>query len=382
MNRRLDASGPLHLNGVVLPDGKKRDLFIKDGRITFTPVENATTVFSGGYLIPGLVDSHAHLGLNSPARGRASDVERARASAKAHVDAGVLVVREPGGPNRDSRGIGPHLGLPRTFTGGQFLAPPGRYFPGLAREVSEDELPGAAEDEAKASGAWAKVIGDFPGRSGHMELNYRAETLAEAVRRVHLAGGRAAIHVMGGDAVEAAVMAGFDSIEHGAGVREEHIKQMKARGTAWVPTMMVIAAVSGSDEMMEQIGLSTAGIKRTREESAKHPEMVRFASEAGVTILAGTDAGMMPHGVVREEMRLLLDAGLSREDALGAASWTARRYLGLPGIEEGAPADFVGFPDDPRGDPDVLAHPALRILDGRVMADSRRPAPRHQHGST
>lgn len=164
MNKRLDASRPLHLNGVVLPDGKKRDAFVQEGHITFRPVENATTVLTGAYLIPGLADCHAHLGLNSPARGGASDAERARASARAHLDAGVLVVREPGGPNRDSRGIGSHQGLPRVLTGGQFLAPPGGYFPGLAREGTEDELPDAAEEEAKASGAWAKVIGDFPGR--------------------------------------------------------------------------------------------------------------------------------------------------------------------------------------------------------------------------
>jgi imidazolonepropionase-like amidohydrolase len=67
---------------------------------------------------------------------------------------------------------------------------------------------------------------------------------------------------------------------------------------------------------------------------------------------------------------LLLAAGLTSRQALGAASWQARSFLGLPGIGEGAPADLVAFPADPLGDPEVLARPTLRVLDGRVI-----PAP-------
>ena len=87
-----------------------------------------------------------------------------------------------------------------------------------------------------------------------------------------------------------------------------------------------------------------------------------------MTILAGTDAPAIQHGDVRREVELLIEAGLSPTVALGAASWTARSFLGMPGIEEGAPADLVAFRDDPREDPAVLATPALTILDGVVIA--------------
>src|SRR5437867_2694101 len=133
------------IHGTVLPGRELREVFVVDGRFTFEPVESAETLLEDAILLPGLVDVHAHLGLGSPSG--ASDRERAEASAKAQLDAGVLAVREPGGPNRASTGIGPEFGLPRTFTAGRFLAPPGRYFPGLAREVSEDELPDAAAEE-------------------------------------------------------------------------------------------------------------------------------------------------------------------------------------------------------------------------------------------
>ena len=58
------------------------------------------------------------------------------ARAAAHLDVGVLLVREPGGPDHSSTGIGPAQGLPRVQTAGRFLAPPDMYFPGLAREVT------------------------------------------------------------------------------------------------------------------------------------------------------------------------------------------------------------------------------------------------------
>src|SRR5713101_6141849 len=96
----------LHVRGRVLPGGNVRDVFIVDGTFTFTPQADAKTLYDGGYLIPGLVDAHAHLQLASPAPN-APPRQAAEASARAHLNAGVLVVREPGSPDRSSKGIGP-----------------------------------------------------------------------------------------------------------------------------------------------------------------------------------------------------------------------------------------------------------------------------------
>ena len=52
--------------------------------------------------------------------------------------------------------------------------------------------------------------------------------------------------------------------------------------------------------------------------------------------------------------------------ALGAAAWDARAWLGRPGIVEGAPADAVVLPADPLAEPGVLAHPSAVVLRGRV----------------
>jgi imidazolonepropionase-like amidohydrolase len=81
---------------------------------------------------------------------------------------------------------------------------------------------------------------------------------------------------------------------------------------------------------------------------------------------------MVPHGLIRAEISALLACGLTGEQALGAGSWYGRRFLGLPGVEEGAITDIVAYRDDPRSDPEVLRRPALRILNGRQIDETAR----------
>ena len=361
----------LHLRACVLPGGVARDLFVAGGRLTAAPAGEVSTILDGGFVVPGLVDAHAHLGLASPAPGL-PERERARASAREHLRSGVLAIREPGGPNRASAGIGPHEGLPRTLTAGRFLAFPGRYAPGLAREVAGEDLPGAAADEALASGGWAKVIGDWFDAEGRLAPSFAPAALTEAAASVHAAGGRIAIHATLPEVIEAAIEAGADSIEHGSLLEPHHIPAMAARGIALVPTLTARRLLS--PPLLSAMGVPANDVARLVDGLLRQPGLVRAAAEAGVLILAGTDAGLGPHGLVREEVRELLAAGLPQEQALAAASWEARRFLGLPGIEDGAPADLVAYPDDPRGDPEVLARPALIMLAGQVVSPTTRAA--------
>ncbi len=96
----------------------------------------------------------------------------------------------------------------------------------------------------KASGAWAKVIGDWPGPDGRMRVNYRVEGLAEAARRVHALGARIAVHAIIPETIDAAIEAGFDSIEHAWGLRDDHIASMAARRITLVPTLTILPFAS------------------------------------------------------------------------------------------------------------------------------------------
>jgi imidazolonepropionase-like amidohydrolase len=97
-------------------------------------------------------------------------------------------------------------------------------------------------------------------------------------------------------------------------------------------------------------------------------ERVRAAYEAGIPIYAGTDAGsMVRDGRIADEIIALHQAGIPATEALAAGSWAARHWLGLPGIEDRAPADLAVYARDPRRDLTTLKEPALLILRGSVF---------------
>jgi imidazolonepropionase-like amidohydrolase len=363
----------LHVRGTVLPDGDERDVFVTDdGTITFDAnapgAGDARTLATRGCILPGLVDAHAHLGLNSPAGRDAPDGERAAASAAAQLREGVLALREPGGPNRASSALGPVTGAPRIVAAGRWLAGPSLFLPGFAREVSPEELPTAAVEELRAGrGGWAKVICDWRVGDDWGVVSFGPDDLAAAAEAVHAGGGRLAVHAMFRPATEAALAAGADSIEHGTFVDMAMVAAMAERGVAWTPTLSAIAmATTGT-----QLGVPAEVAAALADGIRGMGPVLHAAAEAGVRVLAGTDAAI-PHGMVRQEVVALIDAGLPVDAALAGASWAARSFLGLPGIDEGAPADLMVLDADPRLDPAALAPPVLLMLDGRVVGGPGR----------
>ncbi|MEU6245805.1 amidohydrolase family protein [Streptomyces sp. NPDC047024] len=119
------------------------------------------------------------------------------------------------------------------------------------------------------------------------------------------------------------------------------LDRMAAQGTALVPTLSVFAA-SAKGRYASEPGPTRDWWTSGWEGMAT---TVRAAHEAGVTVLAGTDSH--PCGTVADEVAWPHRCGIPAEDALAAASWRARAWLGLPGLTDGAPADLVAYDTDP-----------------------------------
>ncbi|MBO0840339.1 MAG: amidohydrolase family protein, partial [Sciscionella sp.] len=191
------------------------------------------------------------------------------------------------------------------------------------------------------------------------------DVLAEAIGAAHDAGAKVTAHVFGEDALPGLINAGIDCIEHGTGLTDDTIAEMARRGTALVPTLINI-------ENFPDIADSAAGkypayAGHMRQLHARVRETVAAAIDAGVDVYAGTDAGGgIRHGRIVDEIAALAAVGMGNVDAIGAASWRARRWLGWPGLVDGAPADLLVFDSDPRVDLDVLRSPRLIMLRGRV----------------
>jgi imidazolonepropionase-like amidohydrolase len=359
-------TAPLHLSGVLLPDGEHRDVWVRDGRFTFEQVPGAETVSRNGWLLPGLVDAHCHIGI-ARGGGHVEDHEGLREQALVDRAAGVLALRDCGSPV-DTRALDDDPDLPRIIRAGRHIAAPRRYIPGLGVEVQPEQLVDEVRVQARRGDGWVKLVGDWIDRGvGDLAPEWPADVVRAAIAAAHEEGAKVTAHTFGTDALPALIGAGIDCIEHGTGLTEELIGEMAARGTAVVPTLINVENFPGFAAAGEQKFPTYASTMRRL--YAGSGAVVRAAFEAGVPVFAGTDAGGgIAHGRVADEIRALSAAGLPAEEALAAGSWRARAWLGLPCIEEGAPADVVVYDADPRADLDALQRPRRTILRGRVVA--------------
>ncbi|WP_258723749.1 amidohydrolase family protein [Cellulomonas sp. NS3] len=349
---------PWHLRATVLPDGDLRDLWFEEDRISFTPIPGARTLHEGGFVVPGLVDTHTHPGI--AAIGDPLDDHQLRVDAAAHLRSGTALIRVPGSASRLPAWFGAQPDHPRVVEAGLPVAVEGRFFPGWGRQVPVADVPRAAAEEAARAG-WCKLIVDWFTDDGGYGPAMPAEVVAAATAAAHRAGGRVAVHTQSAAGGRSAVRAGVDSIEHGMHLPLDLLEQMATAGIALVPTATTFLALrpqmSGDGVPAAMREWFTSGVDR-------HAELVAAAVAAGVTVLAGTD---LPPGSLSEEIHWLADAGMSTSQALAAGSWQARQWLGLPGVEDGAPADLLVLSGDPRDDLTLLDHAEHVVVRGRLV---------------
>ena len=355
----------LHLRGVLLPGHDEVDLWVSDGVLRTTPVPGAETVVRKGFLVPGLADAHCHVGLGP--RGPI-ELEDAAAQAEADRDAGTLLIRDCGVPI-DNSPLQERADLPRIIRAGRHLVRPKRYLPAVGVELEDEEqLPAAVAEQAERGDGWVKLVGDWIDRSvGDLAPLWSVDVLAEAVRTAHDKGARVTAHVFGADTIDGLLAAGVDCIEHGTGVTDAAIAAMAARGVALVPTLINIEHFPDIAARAHRYPTYAAHMRAMH---AVVDQRIGAAIEAGVPVYAGTDAGgLVEHGRIVDEIVALHRVGMSRTDAIGAASWAARSWLGVqdPDVVDGAPADLVVYDSDPRLDLDVLRTPVRLILRGAVV---------------
>jgi imidazolonepropionase-like amidohydrolase len=354
----------LKFSGPVLPDGEAREVYVVDGVVTYEPVAGAERAVDG-WIVPGLVDAHCHLGLGE--EGGVSD-EETEQQAIEDRDGGTLLIRDCGSPV-DTRWVQEREDLPRLIRAGRHVARTRRYLRNYAHEVEPDGLVATVAQEAQRGDGWVKLVGDWISRDdGDLTPSFPAEDFAAAIDAAHEHGAKVTAHCFGRDVLTGLLEAGIDCIEHGTGLAEEHLTLMAERGVALVPTVMQTEqfpeyAWSGRSRFPAYVRTMTDLFVRRR-------ETLMAAYDAGVPLYAGSDnGGVSRHGNLAGEVIGLAAMGLPREYALGAASWRAREWLGWnAGLSENAPADFVVYDTDPLADLSVLLRPACVVLRGRVVA--------------
>src|SRR5687767_6404315 len=161
----------LRFRGPVLPDGESRDLYVVDGRVTYEPVAGAETA-AEGWIVPGLVDAHCHLGLDED--GAVSE-EETEQQAVDDRNAGALLIRDCGSA-ADTAWIHEREDLPRLIRAGRHIARTKRYIRNYAHEIEPDQLTEYVAREASRGDGWVKLVGDWISREeGDLAPSFPAE---------------------------------------------------------------------------------------------------------------------------------------------------------------------------------------------------------------
>ena len=357
---------------------------IEDGEITWvgkrsrapkTPKgeKSRTAPAPGGFAVPGLINCHSHLTLDGSANFEAETREsEAAAALKAFRNArltlrsGVTTVRDLGAngamvvelARQIERGA---LEGPRIIAAARGITITGGHGTEVGRIADGPDAVRAATREQVAVGAAVIKLfstGGVLGEGAGPELAaYTPDETRAAVEEAHRAGLRITTHAHGAEGMRIAADCGIDSIEHATLLDQETIRLIKAKDVALVPTFSALRRIIDNGG-----ALPARVMERARLVATKHQEGIRSAHKAGVRIAAGTDAGtpFNTHERFALELVYLVEAGLSRTEALVAATRVAADVVGRPKagrITAGSWADLVFVDGDPLRDLALLQKP-------------------------
>lgn len=325
---------------------------IADGDHCHDLAAQGLPVMRGGFLMPGLVDAHVHLFLDgAPTDGPTRSAhmkkpveeltEAARRSARQSLACGVTLVRDAG----DKHGINNRVrdearqakDMAGVRSGGLGVKRPKRYGAFMAMDVEDADAIRTSVARLAADNDEIKLILtgiiDFDAGAVTDEPQFDLESARLVVDTARAHGRQTFVHCSGEKGLAIAARAAVGSIEHGFFMNRETLAIMRDNQVAWTPTF---CPVHFQWAKPEAVGWSANTVGNLRRILDAHAEHLRLADEMGVTLLMGTDAGSMgvEHGYAMfEEIDRYLEAGLSLEKTLMAATGAARRHFGYEHVK-------------------------------------------------
>jgi imidazolonepropionase-like amidohydrolase len=354
----------------------------------------------GGFLLPGFIDSHLHLMANGFHMEDTmynplslffyKGVENMRRT----VNAGVTTVRDGGLADYGvkmavEKGLitGPRMQIsvtPLSITGGHFdfwlksgfdmkISYPG--FPdsicdgveNVRRKVREIMRAGAEVIKVMATG------GVISANDSPEHPQFSKEEFKVIIDEARTRGLKTMAHAHGAEGIKNAVEAGIDSVEHGTYLDREAIDMILEREVYLVPTLITqqfnkIAAESGS--------IPEYGVDDAIRIADIHKKNMEKAYKAGVTLLMGTDCGVIEHGVNLQELGFLCEIGMTPMEAIMSGTKIAAERLGwqdkIGTLEAGKHADIVISKTDPLSDINSLGNPdniRTVLKEGKIIKD-------------
>ena len=375
---------------------------IADSRVVKWGADVRHINMSGKTLLPGLIDMHVHL--DGPADiGGYRGLEytdsffamTAVGNARAMLDAGFTTVRNVGSGNRNDIGLaqairdGYAVG-PRIVPAGYALGATGGHCdstflpPSLEKDKKEEGVADGVEEfrfqvrrQRKYGAEVIKVCatgGVFSRNTEPGQLQVSEPELRAIADEAHQWGLRVAAHAHGADGIKAAIRAGIDTIEHASLVDAEGIRLAVARKQpVWFS--MDIYNTDYTQAEGAKNGVLPDNLRKDREIAQIQRDNFRAAHKAGVRMVFGSDAGVMPHSQIGRQFQTMVTYGMTPLQAIQAATRNAAEALDrtrdVGAIAVGRYGDMVAVAGDPLLNVRLLETPAGVVKGGKLIDRSR-----------
>ena len=337
-----------------------------NGRIPQGAREIDLTKFT---LMPGLIDMHVHIAahFDESSRERPSIAAFwAADNARKYLESGFTTLRSLGASNlvdvdiRNAINSGLVFG-PRLFVSGEPLdesvvKPAG----------GEEPMRAHVRKQVAANVDVIKIFGSLSSRAGGGPT-YTLEQLKAAVDEAHKAGKPVAVHAHAAEAVRRAILAGADTIEHGALMDDAVIDLLVQKDVVYVPNLYLAEYYLANGQKFH---FNEEQLRYTRDFMKPRAEAFTSAVKKGARIVFGTDAaaGMPGHTAPEFERRVAL--GMSTKQAIAHATSTPAKALGMGDkigdLKPGMFADIIAVEGNPLQDIKALGHVTFVMKEGTI----------------
>jgi imidazolonepropionase-like amidohydrolase len=353
------------------------------GPVSALGERNGEAIDTGGTILPGLFNSHAHLawdGIHDLARQSLDDTPEISAYKSAgnmliSLRAGVTTVRDLGMNQSNivakqavEQGIFPG---PRLLITGEAIVQTGGHTYWCCREASgPDEMRRAVRDQVRAGADLIKIM------ACHDTLEFTDAELEAVIDESHRNGLPITAHATMNAAIERVAQFGIDCVEHGGSMTDETIQLLVDKQIPIVTTFAPLVMQS-QPEVARKYNIpewKIAERQRAVADAGRYKGLVK-AANAGVTIVFGTDAGSpaVGHDVIAPEMKFMVKLGVvsGNYGAIHSATDAAARLNNLDDqlgtLATGKLADVIVVEGNPLEDLDALSRVEMTFREGERL---------------